>query len=61
MSACPDCEETTRRYGAPDRSCDKHWQEDHPNGFSMKFESTDVNPRALELFFGLSSNRGTTP
>lgn len=61
MSTCPDCAEMTLRYGAPDRRCDRHWREDNPGGVSMKFEVTEVNRQALELYFGLNRAGGSTP
>lgn len=53
MSDCADCEELTRGYGAPDRRCEQHWREDHPNGFSMKFTVTAVNRDVIERYFGV--------
>ncbi len=57
VTVCGDCESFIIKYGAPDRSCDKHWEEDHPGGISVTFQLVDVNRDALRLFFG----EGSTP
>jgi hypothetical protein len=50
---CPDCRDLIDKYGAPDRSCDIHWQEDHPGGTCISVTVTDVHPEVLEIFTGL--------
>lgn len=50
MSECPDCQDMTAKYGCPDRRCEAHWNEDHPNGFSTKL--TDIDPDVLALLLG---------
>lgn len=54
--ACPDCQRLILGYGAPDRSCERHWLEDHPGGQRIKLRLHDVDPDLLERIFG-----GSTP
>ncbi|WP_280420033.1 hypothetical protein [Nocardia carnea] len=48
---CPDCADLIVKYGAPDRRCDRCWQEDHPNGFRIKVDITDIHPDTFRLLF----------
>lgn len=54
--ACPDCWLLIIGYGAPDRSCDRHWLEDHPGGHRMKVSLRGVNEDLFERLLG-----GATP
>lgn len=51
-SDCPKCAELMRKYGAPDRRCDRCWKEDNPGGQRFKLELLDVNPDIVEMLFG---------
>ncbi|MEU1550247.1 hypothetical protein [Nocardia sp. NPDC005745] len=52
---CPDCRDLIDKYGAPDRSCDTHWQEDHPGSTrtSITFTDVNVNHDTFELLTGV--------
>lgn len=61
---CPDCDHRTFGYGAPPRSCDKHWQEDHPHGMraSIPVTFSYINHDLLrQLFAQTSQERGKRP
>ncbi|WP_280413181.1 hypothetical protein [Nocardia asiatica] len=50
---CPACRDLIDKYGAPDRSCDTHWDEDHPGGTRISIPVKDVNPEVFELLTGI--------
>lgn len=52
MAACPDCEHLAIGYGAPPRWCDKHWQEDHPNGVRIETRLLEVDYDLLRAIIG---------
>lgn len=45
---CADCEALITGYGSPDRSCDTHWTEDHPDGIRMRLQLLEVDPDVLK-------------
>lgn len=56
MSDCRECEDLIIGYGALDRSCDKHWREDHPNGIRFKTKVLEVDHAVLRNLFAGGTN-----